>query len=182
MSKRIVMSFTGSGGIEIPLLYYSTKLFEDNGYDVMRVNCSCAGKHEVENIYESIKHEIENMNLSEYDDIVLVSKSIGTYISCRLKAELKIPAKLILLTPLEQTIPYMREDNEIVFVAAGDKDRYLETERLVELCSKENIPYLIVEGVGHRMEVLYDLNKNLSVVQEVIENLQEQVRIDKNDN
>jgi len=33
MSKNIVVSFPGGRGNEIPLLYYSAKLYEDQDYD-----------------------------------------------------------------------------------------------------------------------------------------------------
>ena len=41
MKKGIVVSFTGSSGVDIPLLCYSVRLFSNKGYDVERVSCKC---------------------------------------------------------------------------------------------------------------------------------------------
>lgn len=172
MKKGIVISFTGSGGFDIPLLYYSSTYFFDKGYDVERIYCLCRSDSEFEKLYASVKAKIADMDLSEYEDIIFISKSIGTYISCRIKEELKIPARLVLYTPIEETLPYMKSDNDIILVAAGDKDSLLATEKLQEVCRAEKLNYIIEEGVGHRMEETGNLEKTLSVVKDVVMRLQ----------
>ena len=172
MKKGIVISFTGSGGVDIPLLYYSVSIFSNKGYDVERVHCKCLDKKEFEELYENIKEYIISLNLSNYEDVVFVSKSLGTYFSCKIKDELRIPARLVLYTPVEETVPYMKGDNDIILVAAGDADKFMSEDRLVSICSKENLPCLIEKGVGHSMEISNDLSKNLLVVQDVISKLQ----------
>ena len=172
MKKGIVVSFTGSRGVDIPLLYYSVSIFSNKGYDVERVSCKCLDKREFEELYENIKEFIISLNLSNYEDVVFVSKSVGTYFSCKIKDELGIPARLILYTPVEETVPYMKGDNDIVLVAAGDADKFMPEDRLISICSKENLPFLIEKGVGHSMEISNDLSKNLFVVRDVISKLQ----------
>lgn len=55
-----------------------------------------------------------------------------------------------------------------MLVAAGDNDRFLDTNTLSELCETEHINYYIEPDVGHRMEVKEDLRRNLEVVYNVI--------------
>ena len=112
------------------------------------------------------------MDLSDYEDVVFVSKSLGTYFSCKIKDELGIPARLVLYTPVEETVPYIKGDNDIILVAAGDADKFMPADRLISICSKENLPCLIEKGVGHSMEISNDLSKNLSIVQNVVSKLQ----------
>lgn len=172
MKKGMVISFTGSWGVDIPLLYYSVSIFSDKGYDVERISCKCLDENEFEALYESIKQYIISLKLSDYEDVVFVSKSLGTYISCKLKEELGISARLVLYTPVEETVPYMKNDNDIIFVATGDEDKFMPENRLVSLCHKENLHYWIEKGVGHSMEITGNLSKNLLVIQNVITKLQ----------
>ena len=82
-----------------------------------------------------------------------------------------IKADLILFTPLKETLPFMKKDNDIILVAAGDEDTWLDTNVLVETCEKEELNYYIESGVGHRMEVMGGLERNLEVIRNVIERI-----------
>lgn len=65
-------------------------------------------------------------------------------------------------------MPYIKSNNDIILVAAGNQDMGLDSEKLVNRCIVENVKYYIEDGVGHRMEVMNDLKKNLSVVSNII--------------
>lgn len=43
-----------------------------------------------------------------------MGKSMGTVVACKLKEELQIDASLVLLTPLKDTLPYIKSDNRVV--------------------------------------------------------------------
>lgn len=168
MSKKIVISFPGIRGTEIPLLYFGSKVYEDQGYEKVFIGHPQAKVDDGEALYEAAKKKIGSLDLGEYEEIVFIAKSMGTVIACRLKEELGIPATLVLYTPLEETLPYIRKDNEILLVAAGDRDRYLDTGVLQDACKKEGIPYYIEADVGHRMEVKNNLKRSLEVVANVV--------------
>ncbi len=172
LKTGIVITFTGSRGADIPLLYYSVNIFIDKGYDVERISCKCRSENEFEALYENVKNYIVSLNITDYEDVVFVGKSIGTVISCKLKEELGIPARLILYTPVEETLPYIRNDNDIIFVAAGAEDKHMPEDRIVSLCQQENIQYWIEKGVGHSMEISEDLPGSMRVIQNVIGKLQ----------
>lgn len=168
MKKGIVLEFTGSRGVEIPLLYFAAKIYEDKGYEKKVIPCKVEEVSDFPQIYGEICSSVSKMNLQEYEDVVFASKSIGTYISCKIKEKLKLKAKLILFTPIEETLEYIKNDNDILLVAAGDKDNWLDTNVLQEKCISENINYYIEPGVGHRMEVMNDIGRNIDVVRNVI--------------
>lgn len=129
MGKKIVISFPGGRGYEIPVLYFGAKY---------------------------------------YEDIVFIAKSIGTIVACQIKEKYHIPATLILFTPLNETLPYIHSKNDIKLVAVGDKDRYIDVEMLQKVCDNGRVLCHIEHGVGHRMEVLGDLDKNLDIISNVI--------------
>ncbi len=171
MGKNIVFSFPGIRGAEIPLLYFAAKHYEDKDYEKVFVSNPTSLK-DFDSIYENAKTIVKSFDFSEYDDVVFVAKSIGTVVACKLKEELNVSASLILFTPITDTLPFIRRENQIVLVAASDNDRYLKSEILCGLCERENISYYIEPNVGHRMEVKNDIEKNLQVIGNVIGQLE----------
>lgn len=172
MSKKIVVSFPGGRGSEIPLLYFGAKHYEDLGYEKVFVNNPILQDVSYEvllnALVENAKTVIEILNLREYDDIVFVAKSIGTVVACKIKEIYHLDAKLVLFTPIEDTLKYIKEDNDILLVSLGTKDRGMESNIVKSLCETENINCYIEENVGHRMEVMNDLHRNLEIVYNVI--------------
>jgi len=166
--KKLVIEFPGIRGNEIPLLYFGAKHYEDMGYESMFICNPVCEKVWFEEMYENAEKVIVNIDFSQYDHIVFVAKSMGTVVACTLKEKYNIAADLILFTPLKETLPFMKKENDIVLVAAGDQDTWLDTNVLVEACEKEGLNYYIESGVGHRMEVTGDLERNLEVLKNVI--------------
>lgn len=167
MGKSIVFSFPGKRGEEIPLLYFGAKHYMDKDYEKVYIQHPASGNG-LEEVYENAKAILRSYDFSEYEDIVFVGKSMGTVVACKLKAELQIDARLVLFTPLNDTLPYINSDNRVVLAAMGDNDRFLDWEVLRDHCEKEDVSYYIEPGVGHSMEVKEDLTKNLQVIRNVI--------------
>lgn len=168
MGKKIVISFPGSRGYEIPLLYFASKHYEDLGYEKLFINYPVSGESNVETLLESTEKILQSIDFNEYESIVFAAKSIGTVVACKIKEKYEIPAALILFTPLNETLPYIHNKNDILLIAAGDNDRHLDSKILSEKCKKERINYYIEPNVGHRMEVKGDLPRNLKVIANVL--------------
>lgn len=166
--KKIVVLFPGIRGNEIPLLYFAGKKYEDLGYKEYFLGHPQAGIEDAEELYRDAKRRLSEIDLRDCEELVFVGKSIGTVICCRLKQEMSLKAKLILFTPLEQTLPYITSDNDILLVAAGDEDKWLSTDVLKEVCEQQHMNYFIENGVGHRMEKQHDLHRNVEVIEHVI--------------
>lgn len=172
MSKNIIISFPGIRGTEIPLLYFGCKHFEDMGYERLFIDYHLSNKDNLKAcISEAVKNTAEllkGIDFKEYDHIVFIGKSLGTVVACKMKEMFRIPASLILLTPLEDTLEFVKRDNDILLVAMGDKDNFLSSEIVRERCEQEDIKYYVESGVGHRMEVTGDLKRNLEIISNVI--------------
>ena len=168
MGKNIVISFPGGRGYEIPVLYFGAKYYEDQGYEKVFIRHPRNEECEFGVLLDNAAKIISQIDFSEYDDIVFVAKSIGTVVACQIKEKYHIPATLILFTPLNETLPYIHSKNDIKLVAVGDKDRYIDVKMLQKLCDNEGVLCHIEQGVGHRMEVLGDLDKNLNIISNVI--------------
>lgn len=168
MNEGIVLTFPGRRGAEIPLLYFCAKFYEDRGYDKIFVAQPPDSEEDFDRAYSHAKELLESISFQEYRNIVFVGKSRGTVLACELKESFKLPAALILLTPLEATLPYMTRDNNIRLAVCGSKDRHLSCGMVREICLRENIPCYIEEGVGHSMEVRMDLDRNLEIIRNVM--------------
>lgn len=171
MGKKIVISFPGGRGYEIPVLYFGAKYYEDQGYEKVFIRHTRNEECEFGVLLDNAAKIISQIDFSEYDDIVFVAKSIGTVVACQIKEKYHIPAILILFTPLNETLPYIHSKNDIKLVAVGEKDRYIDVKMLQKLCDKEGVLCHVEQGVGHRMEVLSDLDKNLDIISNVIKRL-----------
>lgn len=168
MKKGIVVIFPGGKGSELPILYFCAKKYVDNGWDKMFVTMP-QGEMDFEAKYTYVKDFVSKLDFSEYEDIIFIAKSIGTVHAAKVREELQIDASLILFTPIEETLPYLKKRNNIIFVAAGNKDRHLESNRLQAICEAEKLPYHIESGVGHRMELKDDLCGSLQVIANVLQ-------------
>lgn len=173
MTKKLVVSFPGGRGYEIPLLYFGAKHFEDLGYDKIFINHPKSADCSFDELFENAERIVKDINFDEFEDVVFIAKSIGTLVACNLKEKYKINnARLILLTPLPDTLKYISNENKVFLVALGTKDKYLDFQVLETLCKKENVSCYIEPNVGHRMEVMSDLSKNLEIVFNVIKELE----------
>jgi hypothetical protein len=165
MSKKLAVFFPGRKyGVDCPLLYYSDYLCRAKGYDTMYLHYAA---HREEKSIMTIEEEIENaktyvrrrlmaIDVSNYEEILFVSKSIGTVLAAYFQTEKNLKVRNLYFTPLEQTLPYFAEKRqnhpEDNFVIAGTKDPFLKADKLKEVCEREQIHYYQVEGVGHSME------------------------------
>lgn len=171
MGKKIVISFPGGRGYEIPVLYFGAKYYEDQGYEKLFIRHPKNEACEFDVLLDNADKIISQIDFNGYDDVIFIAKSIGTVVACQIKEKYCIPATVILLTPLNETLPYIHSKNDIKLVAVGDKDRYIDVEMLKKVCDNESVLCHIEEGVGHRMEVLNDLDKNLNIISNVIKKL-----------
>lgn len=172
MGKKIVISFPGGRGYEIPLLYFSSKHFEDLGYEKLFISPPDSDEIKFETLYERAEKIIQSIAFEEYENIIFIAKSIGTVVACKIREMYKISASLILYTPLNDTLPYINNKNDILLISAGENDRHLDSKTLRELCEKEGIRCYIEPNVGHRMEVKGDLKRDLEIIFNVINEME----------
>lgn len=118
---------------------------------------------DIEEAFKYSINKIKEVDLSKYNEIIFIGKSIGTYISGRLIQELNLPrAKFICLTPLDISLGFLRQTDYIVY---GTKDKYLSKE------GRDFLKYMfvnlsIIDDANHRLEV-GDEEKNRKILEQV---------------
>lgn len=179
MKKKIAVLFPGIGyTCDKPLLYYAGKLAVSKGYELVKVEYSNfptgikGNKEKMEKAFRcglnQAEESLRDICWEEYENILFVSKSIGTAISSAFARKHQIRVKNILFTPLQQTFLFA-DENGIVF--HGTADPWADTRDIIAGCEKMNLPLVLTENGNHSLEtgdILKDL-KNLEQTMEQVD-------------
>lgn len=165
---RLAIIFPGMGyHKDKPLLYYSRKLLEQMGYDVIEVEY---GEHFTDRqaAYEKMKSVVipivNKISWEDYKDAVFVSKSVGTQAAGEITKGLPVPIRNIYFTPVEEALPYLNKES-IVF--AGESDPMMDLLKLREICDKEEAILYTYHEANHSLETP-DVMENLEILGEVL--------------
>ncbi len=165
---KIACLFPGIGyTCDRPLLYYAGKLLAAPDREVIRLSYGgfpkiSKGSPEdlrlcAETALAQTETQLIGTDWSRYEDILFVSKSIGTVVAAAFAAQHGISCRQVFLTPVEATFGFgVREG--IAF--HGTADPWADTERIRKACEGAGIPLYLTEGANHSLEtgdVLRDL-------------------------
>lgn len=178
MEKKIAVLFPGVGySCDRPLLYYTRRICEECGY-MIRIpdygEIPGNAKQDEEHLRAAAMKMLESASESlidswdSYDDILFVSKSIGSVIANDLIFRRHIPARTICFTPLPFTFPHAQAPG-IVF--HGTKDPWAkDTELILRKARRAGQVIYAVEGANHSLEtgrIQEDLDNLKTVMQRV---------------
>lgn len=159
-SKKIAVFFPGIGyGCHKPLLYYTKRIAVEMGYEVRDVPYTGFAKDikgDKEKLVEAFKSALSqtemlllDVNWGKMEDILFVSKSIGTIVAAVYARKKRIRTRNIYFTPLEETMEF-GIDSGLVF--HGTADSWAGTEIIKAGCEKEGIRLRLVENTNHSLE------------------------------
>ena len=169
--KKLVVIFPGAGyGLDSPLLYYADFLFESKGYERLRMDYSyiLRGKefsveNKIRTLREYVWTQIEDIDISQYDEVIFLSKSIGTVEAGVLADRLGASIKQVFLTPVKEAAPYIKEDSILVI---GTRDK--EYSFYKELCDAKKVTALYIEGGDHLLEIQGKPFDSIKALEEII--------------
>lgn len=175
---KIAVYFPGIGyHCDKPLLYYGRKIACEQGYQEYR---NVSYTYHAENIrgdeekmkeaYEALfvqaEAKLADMVWADYDDVLFVSKSIGTIIAASYAKKCGLSCvRHVLYTPLAQTFLFT-PDHAIAFI--GTADPWSDTGEIVRLSEKNHIPIAVYEGCNHSLECA-DTLKNIENLKDVMQ-------------
>lgn len=176
--SKISVYFPGIGyHCDKPLLYYSRNIAFELGYKNNR-NVSYTynagnirgNEEKIKEAYEALFSQTETQLTdtiwSEYDDILFISKSIGTIIAASYAEKYGLKsAKHILYTPLSQTYLFA-PDHAAAFI--GTADPWSNTDEIIRLSEANHIPLTVYENCNHSLEC-GDTLKNLEILTDVMQ-------------
>ena len=174
--KKLVVIFPGIGyHCDKPLLYYSRKLAAELGYETAvplqytfsggNIRGNAAKMQEAFDIlYEQAEASLSTVDWSSYDDILFLSKSVGTIISSAYTKKHSVPCHQILYTPLEQTYLFTPTDS-IAFI--GKKDPWSNVEKVILTSREQTVPIYTYDNANHSLETP-DTMQNLKILKDVM--------------
>ena len=161
MGKRLAVIFPGIGyHCDKPILYYSRKLAKEQEYkEIISLEYSYTEKNIRGNekrmkevfdvLYQQAEKLLETIDFSKYENVLFISKSVGTVISSAYAQKHKIRCKQILYTPLEQTYKFEHPD-AIAFL--GTSDLWSNTANVKMLSNEQNVPIYMYKKADHSLE------------------------------
>ncbi|MBQ2980962.1 MAG: hypothetical protein IJD58_02430 [Lachnospiraceae bacterium] len=170
--KKLVVFFPGVGyGFKHPLFYYADLLYETKGYErkYMSYQDICMDKkltleEKKVKVREYVFKQARGIDFKEYEEVVFLSKSIGTAEAGALAEKVGIKVTQIFLTPIESAIPYIKGASNVVI---GTRDEAYSVCK--EHCEKYNINALYIEDGDHSLEVKGELDKNIDILKQVMQ-------------
>lgn len=161
MKNKIAVLFPGIGyHADKPLLYYSKKLAADKGYRVVEVsygNFKSGIKGNTKLMREAFESALvqteailQNQEFDSGDELLFISKSIGTVVAAAYEKKHGLDAKNIYFTPLKETFEFAKKKSGIVF--HGTADPWAETSDIKSECERLLLPLFITEHANHSME------------------------------
>lgn len=180
-TNKLAIFFPGIGyHCDKPLLYYSRKLADEAGYkSILTLDYSLAGSNITGNIrddkkkmqqafhllYEQAAKQLSSVNWSDYDEILFVSKSIGTVIASAYAQNEHISCHQILYTPLYETYLFSPQ-NAIAFL--GTSDPWSDIEKVTGISRGQKIPLFLYPDANHSLETKDTLD-NIKTLRNVME-------------
>ncbi len=176
--KKLVVLFPGIGyTCDKPLLYYADDLAANAGYERLKVSYVLPGDHKIRGnlekmeeafrtLYARAEECLADVDWSQYEEVIFVSKSIGTIIASAYANTLgDVPIRHVLYTPLKYTFE-QKPKNAIGFF--GMADNWSPSEEVLPLAKELDIPMYLYEGANHSLET-GDTLKDLGTLKDVME-------------
>jgi len=176
VNKNLAILFPGvSYNTDQPLFYYAELKYYLKGYKIIKIDygdclqTATSFDKGIESIKEFVAKQVSDIDFSAYQDIVFISKSVGSIIAGWLENELNAEQiRHIYLTPIEKTLEYISSGKNISIVIAGTDDKYLASSVLKEHCADENVRLELIEGADHSLEVPGDMSVNIDILKRIV--------------
>lgn len=177
MKKKLAVIFPGIGyHKDKPLLYYSSKLAKKYGYEII---CADYGElptgvkgdvEKMQNAYElaleQVTNQLSQVDFASCDQVLFISKSMGTAVAASYDTKNDIGAGHIYFTPVEASFQAI---GKVGIVFHGTGDDWARTTVIRGECEKRGLPLYEIEKANHSLEtgnVLNDLENMRKIMQE----------------
>ena len=177
---KLVVCFPGIGyHCDKPLLYYSRKLAACAGYDHTLLlqyayhkdglrGSPAALREAFDTLYAQAEAQMSAIDWPQYDDVLFLSKSIGTAVSTAFAQRHGIPCRQILYTPLSLTFA-LAPQNALAFL--GTADPWSDASSVAAAAHANGTPLCLYENANHSLET-GDVLHDLATLQDVMQKTQ----------
>ncbi|MGN4126906.1 hypothetical protein ACMGD3_18135 [Lysinibacillus sphaericus] len=180
-NDKICFMFSGTDyTYEKPLLYYSTALMLELGYDVVQI-CYSFEQQQLEQEPKAISEMVYSatnpivtfvLNNKPYQEAVYIGKSLGTLpiVDFYMQQDTSSTSRYVLFTPLLALNHIVQNlQDKHAFLAIGTADPHFSKEKLDQLNSHH---LAIVENANHSLELVNNTLTSMTLCQTLLKELQ----------
>ncbi len=184
--KKLAVLFPGAGYTnDRPLIYYASKIAYEEHYEIFKVKYSGfkyglkGNSHKMAeaaiSAYKQAEEELKEIPWGEYEDILFISKSVGTVVAAEyLRRHESLKARSISFTPVEYTFPV--RGHGVMF--HGNKDSWVEDETvIVRGCNAAGQELVVIPEGDHSLET-GDVLNDIRVLHDVMEKVKEFIHLE----
>lgn len=175
MKSGIAVCFPGTGfTCKEALFERIASDFSARGYEIVRLDFSHIPFREIETLEEAIalaqravKRQLMHIAFSDYEDVVFVSKSLGTILAAHYERDNDLTPRHLFLTPLNKTLMLIRPESRVIAMVLGTHDRFLTGRALMNFCEPRNMTCCIIEGVDHSLKDDQDPARTARIIDQI---------------
>ena len=169
--KKLLIIFPGVGyGLDSPLLYYADFVYETKGFDRIHMNYQnifsdrdLPLENKLRKVREYIFEQVKDINFDLYDEVVFLSKSIGSVEAGILAERLNLEVTQIFITPIEEAIFHCNINSVVVI---GTQDKAYELYK--DYCDKNNIKAMYIKDANHSLEITEQPYESIDILKNVM--------------
>ena len=169
--KKLAVMFPGVGyNMDCPLLYYANLLYAANGYELipMKYNSiffepELTREEKTLRVRDYVWEQVKGIDFTQYDEVVFLSKSVGTVEAGCLAEKLGITPVQIFLTPVPGAFPYIKNTDSVVIGTADEVYPQCKS-----YCEEHGIKIWYIEGANHSLEVEGKPFESLEILRDVM--------------
>ncbi|MDZ4992733.1 alpha/beta hydrolase [Clostridium perfringens] len=177
--KKLCVILPGIGYcLDRSYLDYSKQLAKEMGYDVLEVEYGYQinrSEFNLEKEFSIMVSEslevIDNAIDKEYEEVLIIGKSIGTSVQSFLNKDLSKRfknIKNIYISPINKTLDEFNiESNSLVIT--GDEDPLLSIANRMNIEKRDDVESFIIEGANHALDVEGNIMKTVDGLKESLE-------------
>ncbi|OKP73874.1 hypothetical protein A3844_09245 [Paenibacillus helianthi] len=171
-SKVLAVVFPGRNySAERSLLDYASKLAREYGCDILLLEYGYQSaraelkREEIDIVTEECKAAVAS--LPDYEQLLFISKSMGSVIAGRVAAEMNLQQKTshLYITPVADSMPLLRQSRGSIIY--GGSDPTFTEEHAAGLSGQKNLRVYRIDDANHALEV-GSVNESLAVLLVII--------------
>ena len=175
MKTGIAICFPGTGFTCKEALFERLGAeYAARGYDVIKLDFSHIPFKEIETLEEAIavaqraaKRQLAHVSFADYEDVVFLSKSLGTVLAAEHDKAQTIGARHLFLTPLNKTLSLIQPSTRVIAMVLGTQDRFLTGRALANFCDSLAIRYCLIDGVNHSLKDDADAERTARIIDQI---------------
>lgn len=178
-SKKLCIILPGIGYyLDRSYLDYSKQLAKELGYDILEVEYGYQinrSKFNIEKEFSIMVSEtlevIDNSLNKEYEELLIIGKSIGTSVQHFVNKDLKSRFKKvsnIYISPIDKTLnEFGLEKNSLVII--GDVDPLLSDKNRKRIEEREDLESFVISGANHPLDIKNNVMETVNALKESLE-------------